>query len=84
MSDKRWASLQHDLDVHSDVDASRIIKSKARSTINAQVRGTVGDMNKNVSAIGTKGVLLDAGREVRVKLYMGQVSFSFACLNRRF
>lgn len=78
MSDKRWASLQHDLEVDSDVDASRIINSKARSTINAQVRVTVGDMKKKVSAIGIKGVLLDAGREVRVKLYMGQVSFS-AC-----
>ena len=74
MSDKRPASPQHGLD--SNVDVSRVIRSESESTADTRVKCVPKDKDKDVSAVDEKGVLLDAGREVRVKLYMGQVSFS--------
>jgi len=61
VNDKRWAGLQHEF--HSDVGT--------------QARGVPRDKKKDVSAVDKKSaLLLDSGREVRVKFHMGQVSSS--------
>lgn len=89
MSDERWEGLKHDLHktthhdhpqrkqtldaIDSQANAVGVSHSEANSIMNdvttaVEVKpDTLPDVNIS------EGILLDAGREVRVKLYVGQV-----------
>ncbi|KAF8999075.1 hypothetical protein BDQ17DRAFT_1361279 [Cyathus striatus] len=77
LSDKRWENIQDGLNMmksnakdgnHVDVEALDIPKSEVNSVYDL----TSGSMRERERQV-KRGIILDASREVRVKLYMGQV-----------
>ena len=85
LSDKRWEGLKHDLskkESNTDrketleaIDTSADTIGVSRSEANSLHDLTTQAMNDSLE----HGVILDAGREVRIKLYMGQVNPLFQC-----
>ncbi|KAF9522741.1 hypothetical protein CPB83DRAFT_911162 [Crepidotus variabilis] len=89
LSDKRWEGLKHDLskndgnDKHDlektleAIDQNATAAGVSRSEANSMYDVTTAGLKGSPNAIGQgsleQGVVLDAGREIRVKLYMGQV-----------
>ncbi|KAF8167400.1 hypothetical protein B0H34DRAFT_681736 [Crassisporium funariophilum] len=79
LSDKRWAGLQRDLQsvaadqqhpnaISSNAEAAGIPKSESNSMYDV----STAHASTKLDAL-EQGIVLDAGRELRVKLYMGQV-----------
>ncbi|KAF4616693.1 hypothetical protein D9613_008608 [Agrocybe pediades] len=85
ISDKRWEGLKHDLNKNlkeeSIADRKETLQAIDTSATAAGVprseANSMDDLTTEALALESdsleNGVLLDAGREVRVKLYMGQV-----------
>jgi len=84
LSDKRWEGLKHDLSKNENDDQPNLEKTLEAIDNNATAAGvsrSEANSMYDVTTAGLKasgagldqGVILDAGREIRVKLYMGQV-----------
>ncbi|KAJ3517517.1 hypothetical protein NLJ89_g463 [Agrocybe chaxingu] len=77
LSDKRWEGLKHDLQknannaeqmldaINTNAEAAGLSRSEANSTYDVTTAGLKAELDQ--------GIILDAGREIRAKLYMGQV-----------
>ncbi|CAA7268480.1 unnamed protein product [Cyclocybe aegerita] len=77
LSDKRWEGLKHDLQknasnaeqmldaINTNAEAVGLSRSETNSMYDITTAGLKASLDQ--------GVILDAGREIRVKLYMGQV-----------
>jgi phosphatidylinositol-3,4,5-trisphosphate 3-phosphatase/dual-specificity protein phosphatase PTEN len=63
LTDAKWAKIRHEVQrVAPELPAETIVPSEANS---------IADVTQTLNAEG--GTIVDASREVRVKLYMGQV-----------
>ncbi|CAA7268469.1 unnamed protein product [Cyclocybe aegerita] len=77
LSDKRWEGLKHDLQknasnaeqtldaINTNAEATGLSRSETNSMYDITTAGLKAELDQ--------GIILDAGREIRVKLYMGQV-----------
>ncbi|KAH9477617.1 Phosphatidylinositol 3,4,5-trisphosphate 3-phosphatase and dual-specificity protein phosphatase PTEN [Psilocybe cubensis] len=79
LSDKRWEGLKHDLHKHSAQNNDEHQTIEANATTLGVSRSEANSINEVVpkdAKVDHKienGIILDAAREVRIKLYMGQV-----------
>ncbi|PPQ82592.1 hypothetical protein CVT25_007106 [Psilocybe cyanescens] len=87
LSDKRWEGLKHDLHklaAQSDVEHQETLQviDKNASTVGVSrsEANSINEITPDEAKIEVpldqrleRGIILDAGREVRIKLYMGQV-----------
>ena len=76
LSDRRWEGLKEEIHQSSGGDVEETGQEKTPSetgSIDANLDAAEEEKEKRSSLAVSKGIVLDAGREVRVKLYMGQV-----------
>jgi phosphatidylinositol-3,4,5-trisphosphate 3-phosphatase/dual-specificity protein phosphatase PTEN len=91
MSDKRWQWMKDDIhkgvandaDVRQTLDAAKEeadtagLKSEHDSITEISNNPSPQESVQNLEANIEQGVVVDAGRELRIKLYIGQVCFNF-------
>lgn len=80
LSDKRWESLKSNLkrDEKAKKDMLKVVDDQAKEVgVSHSEANSVNDLaatlKHSIEHSSGSGLILDAGREVRIKLYLGQV-----------